>query len=415
MGTREKYRSPKRFGYVGTSVSDFERHAGGGDGMGVVGQQRGSGSWKMPGSGSRIPVPLRVLELDLEVTQGKTESQLCNSRVAPVQTSSQGDRGTSSQGDTGFSSQGEGEGSESSEEETLWANLDQWTGGSSRTREEEDRETSEERELHWLADRSGGEELAEELVTILEESSEEWEEEEEEDEEDEEEEEEEEEEIVEVVRTARVIEVIEGSEEDEEEVVEGQEAVTIKVDDLEDVVIGSEESETTTTKEMDEKYENTCADIVSEVRMREGLVVSSNDGREGLVQALPAVIVEDFGGSSEKNFEKQPAVGQFCQGEYENLAPANQYYEQVICRQLQNYVKFITWPHICHRVYSLNVHCQVQFGGKGPARYFGSEEGLYSIPQVLQMKYDSIVNQNKSLKYCMTVFVCSPEQDQAAS
>ena len=33
MGTREKYRSPKRFGYVG-SASDFERHSGG-DGMGV--------------------------------------------------------------------------------------------------------------------------------------------------------------------------------------------------------------------------------------------------------------------------------------------------------------------------------------------------------------------------------------------
>ena len=73
-------------------------------------------------------------------------------------------------------------------------------------------------------------------------------------------------------------------------------------------------------------------------------------GMQGLVQALPAVIVEDFGGSSEKNFggEKQPAVAQFCQGEYENLAPANQYYEQVICHQLQNIVRSITWSHICH-------------------------------------------------------------------
>ena len=319
MGTREKYRSPKRFGYVG-SASDFER----GDGMGVVGQ-RGSGSW-VPGSGSRIPVPLRVLELDLEVSQGKTVSQ-CSQRVgneghAPVQTSSQGDC---------RSSQGEG-GSESSEEEALWANLDRWAGGGGRRgdRGEEERETSEERELHWLADRSGGEELAEELVTILEESSEEWEE------------EEEEVEIVEVGRTARVIEVIEGSEEDEEEDVEGQEAVTIKVEDLEDVL---EEAELT-EKEMDDannKYGN-CKDIVSEVMAREGLV-SASDGREGLVQALPAVVVEDFGGS-ENNFgeEKEPAgqfcqgdyenqekqpVGQFCQGEYENLAPANQYYEQV--------------------------------------------------------------------------------------
>ena len=101
MGTREKYRSPKRFGYVG-SASDFER----GDGMGVVGQ-RGSGSW-MPGSGSRIPVPLRVLELDLEVSQGKTVSR-GEQEHAPVQ--------TSSQRDCRSSSQGEGGGSESSEEE----------------------------------------------------------------------------------------------------------------------------------------------------------------------------------------------------------------------------------------------------------------------------------------------------------
>ena len=322
MGTREKYRSPKRFGYVG-SASDFERHAGG-DGMGVVGQ-RSSGSW-VPGTGSRIPVPLRVLESDLEVSQGKTVSQQCSQRVgeeghAPVHTSSEGDC---------RSSQGEG-GSESSAEEALWANLDQWAGSGGRR--EEDRETSEERELHWLADRSGGEELAEELVTILEESSEEWEEEEGEEEE---EEEDVEEVIVEVIRTARVIEVIEGSEEDEEEVVEGQEAVTIEVEDLEDVPVigGSEESEETTAKEMDEmgvsQYGGGFKDIASEVRLREGLV-SSSDGREGLVQALPAVIVEDFGGSSEKNFGegKRPVVGQFCQGEYENLAPANQYYEQV--------------------------------------------------------------------------------------
>ena len=319
MGTREKYRSPKRFGYVG-SPSDC-------DGKGVSSQQRGSGSW-MPGSGSRIPVPLRVLEIDLEtVSQGKTVAQC--TRVgeqshAPVQTSSQGEV-RSSQGEVRSS---QGEGSESGEEEALWANLDRWGGGGRRL---EERETSEERELHWLADRSGGEELAEELVTILEESSEEWEEEEEE-----EEEEDVEEVIVEVIRTARVIEVIEGSEEDEEEVVEGQEAVTIEVEDLDDVPVigGSEESEETTAKEMDEmgvsQYGGGFKDIASEVRLREGLV-SSSDGREGLVQALPAVIVEDFGGSSEKNFgeEKRPVVGQFCQGEYENLAPANQYYEQV--------------------------------------------------------------------------------------
>ena len=393
MGTREKYRSPKRFGYVG-SPSDC-------DGKGVSSQQRGSGSW-MPGSGSRIPVPLRVLEIDLEtVSQGKTVAQC--TRVgeqshAPVQTSSQGEVRSSqgevrsSQGEV-RSSQGEvrssqGEGSESGEEEALWANLDRWGGGGRRL---EERETSEERELHWLADRSGGEELAEELVTILEESSEEWEEEEEEEEVD----------IVEVGRTARVIEVIEGSEEDEEEDVEGQEAVTIKVEDLEDVI---EEAELT-EKEMDDannKYGN-CKDIVSEVMAREGLV-SASDGREGLVQALPAVVVEDFGGS-ENNFgeEKEPAgqfcqgdyenqekqpVGQFCQGEYENLAPANQYYEQVRKNVQLNVLVYcqscFLFCFICDTY--IDQHCQVQFGGKGPARSgrsFGYEEGLYSIPQVL--------------------------------
>ena len=196
MGSREKYRSPKRFGYVG-SPSDFER----GDSV------KGRGSL-VPGSGSRIPVPLRVLELEVEVTRGKRE-EVCNQvSNAPVQTSSQGGESGEQQA-LSWTDLGR-------EEDEEWA---QAQGG------EDSRETSEERELHWLADRSGGEELAEELVTILEESSEEWEE-------------EEEEVIVEVERTARVIEVIEGSEEEEEEeVVEGQEAVTIKVEDLEDVIV----------------------------------------------------------------------------------------------------------------------------------------------------------------------------------
>ena len=303
MGTREKYRSPKRFGYVG-SPSDC-------DGKGVSSQQRGSGSW-MPGSGSRIPVPLRVLEIDLEtVSQGKTVAQC--TRVgeqshAPVQTSSQGEVRSS-----------QGEGSESGEEEALWANLDRWGGGGRRL---EERETSEERELHWLADRSGGEELAEELVTILEESSEEWEE-----------EEEEQEVIVEVERTARVIEVIEGSEEEEEEVVEGQEAVTIKVEDLEDVIVNVKGEAETTKKDMTETDSNygSCKDIMSEVMMKEG-------SSDGLVQAVPAVVVEDIGGLGSEN---QP-VGQFCQGEYENLAPVNQYYEQVVDHD--SITKFITEP-----------------------------------------------------------------------
>ena len=284
MGSREKYRSPKRFGYVG-SPSDFER----GDNV------KGRGSL-VPGSGSKIPVPLRVLELEVEVTRGKRE-EVCNQvSNAPVQTSSQG-------GESG------------GQQALCWTDLgreedEEWAQGIS----EDSRETSEERELHWLADRSGGEELAEELVTILEESSEEWEE-----------EEEEEEVIVEVERTARVIEVIEGSEEDEEEVVEGQEAVTIKVEDLEDVIVnvkGEAEAETT-MKDMTETDSNygSCKDIMSEVMMKEG-------SSDGLVQAVPAVVVEDIGGLGSEN---QP-VGQFCQGEYENLAPVNQYYEQVAGR-----------------------------------------------------------------------------------
>ena len=277
MGSREKYRSPKRFGYVG-SPSDFER----GDSL------KGRGSL-VPGSGSRIPVPLRVLELEVEVTRLKRE-EVCNQvSNAPVQTSSQG--------------------GESGEQQALcWTDLgrgedEEWAQGG-----EDSRETSEERELHWLADRSGGEELAEELVTILEESSEEWEE-------------EEEEVIVEVERTARVIEVIEGSEEEEEEeVVEGQEAVTIKVEDLEDVIVIVKGEAETTMKDMTETDSNygSCKDIMSEVMMKEG-------SSDGLVQAVPAVVVEDIGGLGSEN---QP-VGQFCQGEYENLAPVNQYYEQV--------------------------------------------------------------------------------------
>ena len=278
MGSREKYRSPKRFGYVG-SPSDFER----GDSV------KGRNSL-VPGSGSRIPVPLRVLELEVEVTRGKRE-EVCNQvSNAPVQTSSQG--------------------GESGEQQALsWTDLgreeeEEWAQGG-----EDSRETSEERELHWLADRSGGEELAEELVTILEESSEEWEE-------------EEEEVIVEVERTARVIEVIEGSEEEEEEeVVEGQEAVTIKVEDLEDVIVNVKGEAETTKKDMTETDSNygSCKDIMSEVMMKEG-------SSDGLVQAVPAVVVEDVGGLGSEN---QP-VGQFCQGEYENLAPVNQYYEQVV-------------------------------------------------------------------------------------
>ena len=276
MGSREKYRSPKRFGYVG-SPSDFER----GDSV------KGRGSL-VPGSGSRIPVPLRVLELEVEVTRLKRE-EVCNQvSNAPVQTSSQG-------GESG------------GQQALCWTDLgreedEEWAQGG-----EDSRETSEERELHWLADRSGGEELAEELVTILEESSEEWEE-------------EEEEVIVEVERTARVIEVIEGSEEDEEEVVEGQEAVTIKVEDLEDVIVNVKGEAETTMKDMTETDSNygSCKDILSEVMMKEG-------SSDGLVQAVPAVVVEDIGGLGSEN---QP-VGQFCQGEYENLAPVNQYYEQV--------------------------------------------------------------------------------------
>ena len=278
MGSREKYRSPKRFGYVG-SPSDFER----GDSV------KGRNSL-VPGSGSRIPVPLRVLELEVEVTRLKRE-EVCNQvSNAPVQTSSQG---------------GESEGQQA----LCWNDLgreedEEWAQGQG---SEDSRETSEERELHWLADRSGGEELAEELVTILEESSEEWEE-------------EEEEVIVEVERTARVIEVIEGSEEEEEEVVEGQEAVTIKVEDLEDVIVNVKGETETTKKDMTETDSNygSCKDIMSEVMMKEG-------SSDGLVQAVPAVVVEDVGGLGSEN---QP-VGQFCQGEYENLAPVNQYYEQV--------------------------------------------------------------------------------------
>ena len=262
------------------SPSDFER----GDSV------KGRGSL-VPGSGSRIPVPLRVLELEVEVTRLKRE-EVCNQvSNAPVQTSSQG---------------GESVGQQA----LCWTDLgreedEEWAQGG-----EDSRETSEERELHWLADRSGGEELAEELVTILEESSEEWEE-------------EEEEVIVEVERTARVIEVIEGSEEDEEEVVEGQEAVTIKVEDLEDVIVNVKGEAETTTKDMTETDSNygSCKDIMSEVMMKEG-------SSDGLVQAVPAVVVEDIGGLGSEN---QP-VGQFCQGEYENLAPVNQYYEQVAGR-----------------------------------------------------------------------------------
>ena len=280
MGSREKYRSPKRFGYVG-SPSDFER----GDSL------KGRGSL-VPGSGSRIPVPLRVLELEVEVTRLKRE-EVCNQvSNAPVQTSSQG-------GESG------------GQQALCWTDLgreedEEWAQGG-----EDSRETSEERELHWLADRSGGEELAEELVTILEESSEEWEE-------------EEEEVIVEVERTARVIEVIEGSEEEEEEeVVEGQEAVTIKVEDLEDVIVNVKGEAETTMKDITETDSNygSCKDIMSEVMMKEG-------SSDGLVQAVPAVVVEDVGGQGSEN---QP-VGQFCQGEYENLAPVNQYYEQVAGR-----------------------------------------------------------------------------------
>ena len=151
--------------------------------------------------------------------------------------------------------------------------------------------------------RSGGEELAEELVTILEESSEEWEQEPEELEEQEEEEEEEEQENMnttntgeEEVRTARVIEVIEGLdrviEEEEEEHYEGQEAVTIEVEDI----------------------EKSLTILESEER-----VVESVRTKEGLVKAVPAKIVEV--GSR---------VGVLYDGQiYENLAPDSQYYEQV--------------------------------------------------------------------------------------
>ena len=72
--------------------------------------------------------------------------------------------------------------------------------------------------------------------------------------------------------------------------------------------------------ETDSNY-GSCKDIMSEVMMKDG-------SSDGLVQAVPAVVVEDIGGLASEN---QP-VGQFCQGEYENLAPVNQYYEQVAGR-----------------------------------------------------------------------------------
>ena len=99
------------------------------------------------------------------------------------------------------------------------------------------------------------------------------------------------------VRTARVIEVIEGldgvmEEEEEEEHYEGQEAVTIEVEDI----------------------EKSLTILESEERVEESVRT-----KEGLVKAVPARVVE-----------VGRRVGVLYEGQiYENLAPDSQYYEQV--------------------------------------------------------------------------------------
>ena len=166
LGSSDTYRSPKRFGYVGT-VNEFERH--GGDGMGGGRGSGGEGMGGGRGSGSRIPVPVRVLE-DLEVTGCKTLERSGEVEEASVLGSAGREEARGREGDGVPGREGVREGVTVREglgprfgamvtRGAVWAKpgpegSEEYSPGYLGVKFDGKRCSSEEREVQWLADRS---------------------------------------------------------------------------------------------------------------------------------------------------------------------------------------------------------------------------------------------------------------------